>query len=145
MKFLQNKLTEKPKILELLVNFNEIHKTALYLNDGTAVSMYDCYQSRPLVEIDGYCEFDVIELDDMFRWSVSAADSKKIDDNIAKTSLVILTKRGILFNRHTDSTEPNTLLILDSGFDNLGSIFLPENQLKYPKLYEEALVVINRK
>ena len=59
-----------PKILEMGVDFDEIHHfnaeknrradTELNLRNGINVAyLEDCFQSRPLIEIDGFGEFNV--------------------------------------------------------------------------------------
>jgi hypothetical protein len=74
MKFLQIKYQKQkinPKILEMGVDFNHIRQVedypAFLCNDSKKhngfdkiCNLSDCYQSRPLIEIDGFCEFDVV-------------------------------------------------------------------------------------
>jgi hypothetical protein len=64
----------------------------------------DCYKSRPLIEIDGLCEFDVIK-----------------DGNT-----LLLFGENNRYNSHF-------------SYISLGSIFLPENQKKYPEILKSAM------
>ena len=155
MKFLQikkHRLKEEqiPRILEMGVDFDRIiynqmegivgnlllcdrpgnpTKDAYYSKNIAFIS--DCYQSRPLIEIDGFCEFDVllkkqkyydyiellfIENYEMVGWNIWGGESTELN-----WSLKVFTKDKIT---------------------NLGSIFKPENQLKYPELYAKALTLI---
>ena len=68
MKLLQIKNTEdgKPRVLEMGRDFVIIYDNKLYnqspyknFEDAFACNLSDCYKSRPLIQIDGYCEFDV--------------------------------------------------------------------------------------
>jgi hypothetical protein len=135
MKFLQIKNTEngEPSVLESFKDFDLISDNALIVclskYDGGR-SFYenkevyfkriclldDCYKSRPLIEIDGYCEFDILN------YSISA-----------EIPIIHLIKAKTIFS-HIRSKY---------SFENLGSIFLPENKEKYPELYQEALRIIN--
>jgi len=138
MKFLKIKNNEY-KVLKLGEDFDGLifdHNTVfLDKRKQSEIDSYlfhylpldDFYQSRPLIEIGGYCEFDVVS---------DACGNSDLDD---EDDFMLLTFGFGTF--HTSRYSPcnnSTLSVLKS----LGSIFLPENQLKYPELYQEALSLL---
>ena len=100
-------------------------------------NLRDCYQSRPLFELDGHCEFDVLIY---------------TDEGIEYEYIFVFhpTKKtfGLLTNQGQDSKyfiPINSELYKDYGnpTKTQGSIFTNENQRKYPKLLKKALGLIN--
>jgi hypothetical protein len=128
MKFLQIKGVDKPVLLELLVDFNKINKTTLVLKDDTIVFINDCYQSRPLIEINGLCEFEIYQTSEC---------------NECEKELVTMNDFNLCFLSDFNEIGESSFTIIPEYYVNLGSIFTLENQLKYTELYKEALGVIN--
>jgi len=79
----------------------------------------DCYQERPLIEIDGFCEFDILQT---------------FNDTILFLPFKVISGCYNL-NNETQAYQYNDI----GTFTKLGSIFKPENQQKYPEIYQEAL------
>ena len=95
------------------------------------------FDIRPLFEVDGHCEFDVIIY---------------IDDGIEYQYLFIFhpTQKtfGLLSSHEPDTSNFTPIhwkLYKDYGKPSKtpGSIFTKENQEKYPKLLKKALGLIN--
>ncbi len=125
MKFLQikNTFNEKPKILEMGVDFEHIYKNELvgsFDDNYIPVGISECFQSRPLIEIDEFREFNL--------YMINASN-----DNIV---LCTFNPDFYCFDFNGFRYDPRC------KFENIGSIFDPENQAKYPKLYQEALDII---
>ena len=93
-------------------------------------NLSDCYQSRPLIEIGQWCEFDLLEdsLDSEIRLLTVSTNKIATLDQMNKTGVVL----------HNWWLNPTTQEI-----KNIGSIFTKENQKKYPKLLKKALGLIN--
>lgn len=146
MKFLQIKNTTdgKPKLItlstgncdtdynsidiEYVSNSSYYHVLTNQQNKGIqAIKIDDCYQSRPLIEIYGFCEFDVVS---------DTCGNSELDD---EDNFMLLAFGFGTFNTSKYSPCNNSTL---SVLKSLGSIFLPENQLKYPELYQEALSLL---
>jgi len=117
-----------PKVLESGVDFDTLRycsKDYQYLTfiDGgldCIVNLSDCFQSRPLIEIDGFCEFNL--------YMINASDE----------NIVLCT-----FNQNFYCFDFNGFRYDDRcTFTKLGSIFDPKNQAKYPEIYQEALKLI---
>jgi hypothetical protein len=81
----------------------------------------DCYQSRPLIEIDGFCEFDVIKWHDEFSTFRSREEE-----------LFCLDIECIF----SDAVER------PDCFQNFGSILASKNVKKCPKQYQQLLQII---
>jgi hypothetical protein len=137
MKVLQLKecgVSIPPKRLEMGADFHSVQyyeeiedegstTQYTYLEDNNSdfvCNLSDCYQSRPLIEIDGFCEFNIY----------------MIDDNVNNVVLCIFNGYFLAFTfngfRYDDRCK----------FTNLGSIFDAKNQAKYPEIYQEALYII---
>jgi hypothetical protein len=166
MKFLQIKHVDKPKILEMGVDFSTIHfydgDIHLIENQDLDYSMEcrergiiqfehyredetleviclasDCYEPRPLIEVDELCEFDVIE-------------EVKYGEAMNKYDLLIfftgwLVMFDYFYFNHDERRTTIAVKVLDTSYKTYrskGSIFLAENQQKYPELYQEALKII---
>ena len=146
MKFLQIKNTAdgKPKLITLSTgncdtDYNSIdieyvsdssyyHVLTNQQNKGIqAIKIDDCYQSRPLIEIDGFCEFDVVS---------DTCGNSELDD---EDNFMLLTFGWGTFNTSKYSPCNNTTFL---ELKSHGSIFLPENQKKYPELYAKALSLL---
>ena len=134
MKFLQtnNTLDGKPRVLEIGVDFDEIHhynaeenraeNTELNLRNGINVTCLEyCYLSKPLTEIGGIAHFDVIEYE-------SPDEYKQVFD---------IAHYSVDSNIFEDMGQSIVEII------NHGSIFLPENQAKFPDLYKKTLKIIS--
>ena len=145
MKFLQIKqdglLLETPRILEIDAEFDMIFDGALYaigyadlfaqLSNSKVCDISDCYKSKPLIEIDGYTEFDVIEFDPK-EWG-----STSNNDNIHLCYFSYEEADWLWGGGSTHNADGDWRT-------NIGSIFIPENKLKYPKLYQKALEIISK-
>jgi hypothetical protein len=166
MKFLQIKNTEngEPKILESFKDFDLFSDNALIIclskyDDGRSFyennEVYfqriclldDCYKSRPLIEIDGFCEYNLY----------LHTDFEQDEDRDEYMNILIYEKpnsRFIFINKECESDEDGVWCngtsdeiypIEDTkDYKDYGSIFLPKNKEKYPELYQEALKIINQ-
>jgi hypothetical protein len=157
MKYLQiNKIDGElnPKLLEMGVDFDMIFENyllkstsdyggeikdgksgdyALIEHDTDIVALIsDCYQSRPLIEINGFCEFDIIFYPD--------------EDGFVypKPLLVILHKKELKYGSFFEDGFFDYTSFSDFKYKKAGSIFTEENTVKYSKLYEEAIKIINQ-
>ncbi len=140
MRFLQIKkdgVSIPPEILEMNgVDFDTIRycsKDNQYLTfiDGNLddiVNSSDCYQSRPLIEIDGFCEFDIILSNEYYQVDVTS------------TKIILFLPSLIIKNLFDDFYEEDYndrfYTVIDGDYKTLGTIFNPENQAKYLKLYQ---------
>jgi hypothetical protein len=128
--FLQIKNTtdEKPKTLEMGVDFNHIRQVqdypAFLCNDSKkhngfdkVCNLSDCFQSRPLIEIDGFCEFNIYI----------------VNNNVNSVVLCTWSDYFLAFTFSGFRYDDRCL------YTNLGSIFKPENKAKYPELYQQAI------
>jgi hypothetical protein len=97
-----------------------------------------------LNEVDGFCEFEIINL---------YLEDKKIDSNgdwVATDEFYLTYFDGQCFTlRNWDCErydEPELFRFANTPYKitNLGSVFSPENQQKYPELYKQALKIINQ-
>jgi hypothetical protein len=166
MKFLQikkHRLKEEqiPRILEMGVDFDRIiynqmegivgnlllcdrpenpTKDEYYSKNIAFIS--DCYQSRPLIEIDGYCEFSVYLHNDC---EDDTQDEKMVIYEKTKSGFIMIdiNCEQTSYGKWFDGTAYDIRAINDiEDYKDLGSIFKPENQLKYPELYAIALTLI---
>jgi hypothetical protein len=141
MKFLQ--LTTQ-KILELgkdnfdlVGHINLLELTSVNPMRANAICLLsDTYQSRPLLEIDGFCEFDVL---------VSYEDNQEYSYLVVVNNgaLRIADYSGAFVVYHHLDDE----WVRDCGlhsFMSVGSIFLPKNQARYPELYQKTIKLINQ-
>ncbi len=135
MKFLQIKKDGgliPPKVLEMGVDFDMIDSFGLIKTNfhkyrkgdsliiQRIVKLSDCYQARPLIEIDGFCEFDIYI----------------VNGDVNNAALCRCSDYFLAFIFNGFRYDPRC------KFENIGSIFDPGNQAKYPKLYQEALDII---
>jgi hypothetical protein len=133
MKFLQINGVDKPRVLKLGVDFHSISSddNGCIVNQGVIIAYFsDCYQSRPLIEIDGLCEFEIYQTSEC---------------NECEKELVTMNDFNLCSLTDFNEIGESSFTIIPDYYVRLGSIFLPENQLKYPELYQEALEVINEK
>lgn len=159
-------LLKTPKILEMGVDFDmifkqggkavlvksdsliispdliEIYSSSEFTHTGIVIcNLSDCYQSRSLIEIDGFCEFDVI--------------TRQFETK--KESWLLLFTNGKLIINDTDYYQNSTVKWLQEeyiycdkannfveAYVNKKTIFTQDNQVKYPELYQEALEIINK-
>lgn len=154
MKCLQTRNTPngKPRVLEMGVDFDFIGNGCLYtahnfvgersnlvnfdsIDNGCYMdfvcSIEDCYQSRPLIEINGYCEFDLIER------TLKGVYSDNSDD--VDTIMITIDNIASFLSRLLVIKMKN-LKVIDI---KKGSIFISENQIKYPDRYQQALGYVN--
>jgi hypothetical protein len=142
---------------EDLVNIenSEVYQSYLQLNSlyseigDFVANISDCYNSRPLIKIDGFCEFDVIvhQKYDNTRMLISSDFATKEKLGIWNDSLFSTINKSDNYNIRYSGDD-----IIDSGWqkdnrwdENQGSIFSPENSQKYPELYKQALEIITQK
>lgn len=118
---------------------NTVPSVSFIKTSETNINISDCYKSRPLIQIDGYCEFDVQK-----RIAINEPDLENLNPRY------LLRKNGdIEFLLLSDIFGFKSKVIDDIiyvpywKYEGLGSIFLPENTLKYPELYAEAMKIIN--
>ena len=139
MKVLQIENTEEPRILKAGFDFDIITATGNLLRItnsnplecDTVCSLDDCYESRPLIEIDGFCEFDVIEYRGTFGIFIiyDMRISAHFSDHECERCLSPIKSNYKKIDKNTMKSNR--------------SIFTKENQEKYPELYTEALELIN--
>jgi hypothetical protein len=154
LKYLQiheNAKEIEPKLLEIGVDFMQIHTARDFVNltiitgfDHKVICyVKDTYQSRPLIEIDGFCEFDVVLIKKTGYYTenlVRLICLRRMGFNlIPETGDLRYCTPYALYEIDFDNKE-----IVKPNTENFGSIFSPENKSKYPKLYEEALKIINQ-
>ena len=108
------------------------------------VPLSDCYQSRPLIEVDGFCEFDIVNI---------YLDNNRINEKgewvaTNENFLVYFDGQAITFkgwdNERYDERELFRFTESSYILTNLGSIFDPETSKKYPNLYQQALEIIKK-
>jgi hypothetical protein len=136
MKYLQTRENRKeiePKLLEMGVDFSSIqcynNEIIINYNGDDICLLPDCYQSRPLIEIDGFCEFDVIE----DKWEDGSYFNLFLLDDYRLMFVNIKGGRSGLSREYKKAFK----------YESIGSIFNSENKVNYPELYEEALKIIN--
>jgi hypothetical protein len=141
MKYLQTRENGKeiePKLLEMGVDFMHICTYCLcnitgspFIEMDRICNLSDCYQSRPLIEINGFCEFDIIFYPD--------------EDGFVypRPLLVILHKKELKYGSFFEDGFYDYTSFSDFKYKKAGSIFTEENKVNYPELYEEALKIIN--
>jgi hypothetical protein len=131
-----------PKTLEMGVDFDTVRcssKDNQYLTfiDGgldCIVNLSDCFQSRPLLEIDGYCEFDLV----FYR-----SDKEPmliLFDKDASLKIFGYSKKNQFYPIYSLTFQSRQ----HDTFVSRRSIFKPENQTKYPELYQGALNLIKK-
>jgi hypothetical protein len=106
-------------------------------------NLSDCYNQRPLIEIDGFYQFDVV-------FTMKRRIVSKVEGSVHWSPLGYKDFECIYFVDYTDTEEYSDGYrskgrFLDTIVEdrNLGSIFTLENSQKYPELYKEALEIIN--
>jgi hypothetical protein len=137
------KRLETPRLLRMGKDFDFINNNSFFemsrkISHGTTPKKYTidikivghinhCYQQRPLIEIDGWCEFDI-----------ATCYLPRMDNGNEELCYILFQPEALCLN-----SEQGFCI---SDFENtLGSIFLPENQTRHPELYKQAMKIINFK